>query len=181
MQQQNVLLKKSNFQKRSERNARDSNAGECPYLASGAIYTYNLYAQCGRWVRGDNNDKSRLTLHGQGALEPARYFQVVLWDRRPLLSVRPADVFHEVWLLELRRWSGNTLTAATRVQYNVRKLKSVNTVVYTAHTARCYATPGWTMESLLVFWSWGGKQVKTSNTPPSTVSSPSQCSTLYCF
>lgn len=59
-----------------------------------------------RWVRGDHHDEGHSALHGQGGVDPAGHFQIILRDWCALLSLRSADVLHEVRLLDLRRRSG---------------------------------------------------------------------------
>lgn len=57
--------------------------------------------QRGRGVRGDDDDEGGAAPYGQGALDSARHLQVLMRDRRAILPLRPADLLHEVWLLEL--------------------------------------------------------------------------------
>lgn len=60
-----------------------------------------------RWqLRGDDNDESDTALHGKSRVETAGHLQILLRDKRRVLPVRRADVFHEVWILDVRRIHG---------------------------------------------------------------------------
>jgi len=60
-----------------------------------------------RWqLRGDDYDESDTALHGKSRVETAGHLQILLRDKRRVLPVRRADVFHEVWILDLRRIHG---------------------------------------------------------------------------
>lgn len=60
-----------------------------------------------RWqLRSDNNDQSDSSSYGQSRLETARHLQILLWNRRRVLSLRWADVLHEVRFVDIRRLHG---------------------------------------------------------------------------
>lgn len=56
-----------------------------------------------RWqLWSDNNDKSNSSSHGQSGVETARHLQILLRNWCRVLSLRRADMFHEVRILDLR-------------------------------------------------------------------------------
>lgn len=71
-----------------------------------SIYMNVSLLQRGRQLRGDDNDESHIALHGQSGVETAGHLQIVLRDQRRVLSVRRANVLHEVRVLDLRRIHG---------------------------------------------------------------------------
>lgn len=59
-----------------------------------------------RQLRSDDNDESDTALHRESRVETAGHLQILLRDKRRVLPVRRADLFHEVWILDLRRIHG---------------------------------------------------------------------------
>ena len=65
--------------------------------------------QC-RWrLHRDDDDESHLAPRREGRLEPAGHLQVLVRDRRRVLSLRPADLLPQVRKLDRRRVSGRKL------------------------------------------------------------------------
>ena len=65
--------------------------------------------QCGRQLRGDFGYEGDTDVHGEGGVEAARHLPLILRDGRRILSIRRADLCHEVRELDIRRVSGRTL------------------------------------------------------------------------
>lgn len=56
-----------------------------------------------RWqLRGDDNDESNTALHWESRVETAGHLQILLRNKRRVLPIRRADVFHEVWIVDVR-------------------------------------------------------------------------------
>lgn len=70
------------------------------------IKTKRVCLQRRRQLRSDDNDKGHSALHGQSGVETSGHIQVVLRDRRRVLSVRRANVLHEIRIVDIRRIHG---------------------------------------------------------------------------
>ncbi|GBM34796.1 hypothetical protein AVEN_7845-1 [Araneus ventricosus] len=64
--------------------------------------------QCGRELRGDSGDESSTGQQGDNPVETSGYLQELLRDRRRILSIRRADLSHEIRLVDLRRVQGRS-------------------------------------------------------------------------
>jgi hypothetical protein len=75
---------------------------------------WNLFIamlQRGRGVRGHHYDKGCASFQRQSCLDSASDLQVILWDRRQVLPVRPTDVLHEVRIMDIWWLSGKIFLA----------------------------------------------------------------------
>lgn len=64
--------------------------------------TMQYYLQRRRQLRGDDNDKSNIALHWESRVETTGHLQILLRNKRRVLPVRRANVFHEVWIVDVR-------------------------------------------------------------------------------
>jgi len=62
-----------------------------------------------RGVRGHHDDKGCASLQREGCLDSASDLQVIMRDRRQVLSVRPTDVLYEVRIMDIRWISGKNM------------------------------------------------------------------------
>lgn len=65
-----------------------------------------LCLQCRRWICGDNVNESGTPSHWPCLLDAAGDFQIVLWNWCSIFSIWPANMLHEIRLLDVRRRSG---------------------------------------------------------------------------
>lgn len=65
-----------------------------------------LCLQCRRWICGNNVNESGTPSHWSCLLDAAGDFQIVLRNRCSIFSIWPANMLHEVRLLDVRRRSG---------------------------------------------------------------------------
>lgn len=65
-----------------------------------------VFLQRRRQLRGDDHDKSHTALHRQSDVETTSHLQIVLWNRRWILSVWRANVLHEIRIVDVRRIHG---------------------------------------------------------------------------
>jgi len=80
------------------------------------------YLQRRRKLRGDDYDESNTALHRKSRVEATGYLQIILRNKRRILPVRRADLFDEVWVLDVRRihgekphlWPGGVMYASPK-------------------------------------------------------------------
>lgn len=77
------------------------------YLYHTILYNHMyIFWQCRRWIRCYHINKGRAPSYGQSVLDASGHFQIVMRNRCTLFSIRSTNVFHEIWLVDIRRWSG---------------------------------------------------------------------------
>lgn len=80
-----------------------------------------------RWRRicCNNIDKSRTPLYGKSVLDATSNFQIIMWNWCEILSIRSANMFHEVRLMDIWWWPGKCQVASNPINIIKKKIRKL--------------------------------------------------------